>query len=136
MNGSDEQFARKITALLDQAAAQVSDGVAYRLQQARARALDGEPGSVAEPAFAHSLAAAGGVLRTPRSAGRPWWAQWKLWVGIVAIVTAALGWQQWQTYRQVQTYEDLDAQILSSDLPIDAYLDRGFDAWLKTSSKN
>ena len=39
MNGSDEQFARKITALLDQAAAQVSDGVAYRLQQARARAL-------------------------------------------------------------------------------------------------
>ncbi|MET0440381.1 MAG: DUF3619 family protein [Casimicrobiaceae bacterium] len=46
---------------------------------------------------------------------------------------AAFGWQQWQAVQQVREFEELDAQLLSSDLPIDAYLDRGFQNWLKTS---
>ncbi len=32
--------------------------------------------------------------------------------------------------------EELDAQLLTGDLPIDAYLDRGFEAWLKKVSSN
>lgn len=48
-------------------------------------------------------------------------------VGILAIYT----WQQSQT---VQELEEIDAAVLTSDLPIDAYLDRGFDSWLKRSS--
>ncbi len=133
MTGSDEQFARKLTALLDRSAAEIPSGIAYRLQQARARALDGGPVSQAEPA--HALAGnAGAMHRT--GGGKPLWAQWRLWAGIAAIAVAGWGWQQWQAYQMVQTYEELDAQILSSDLPIDAYLDRGFDAWLKTSSTN
>ena len=140
MTGSDEQFARKLTALLDRAADDISPGIAYRLQQARARALDGEPATATAPQMAHALA--GGIggtargMRGPGDDGRPLWAQWRLWVGIAAIVTALFGWQQWHAYRQILTYEELDAQILSSDLPIDAYLDRGFDAWLKTSAAN
>jgi hypothetical protein len=31
---------------------------------------------------------------------------------------------------------ELDAQLLTDDLPIDAYLDRGFEAWLKKVSAN
>ena len=142
MTGSDEQFARKLTALLDQAAADVSPGIAYRLQQARARALDGERATATEPQLTHALAGAGadrpgaGRGTAGPGDGKPLWAQWRLWVGIAAIVAAGFGWQQWHAYRTVLAYEELDAQILSSDLPIDAYLDRGFDAWLKTSSKN
>jgi hypothetical protein len=30
--------------------------------------------------------------------------------------------------------EDTDAAILSSELPIDAYLDRGFQNWLKSET--
>ncbi|MEO8977723.1 MAG: DUF3619 family protein [Casimicrobiaceae bacterium] len=135
MSGSDEQFAHRITALLDRAAAEIPDGVAYRLQQARARALDGQALAVAEPGYAHALAGGAGTLGGT-GGGRPLWAQWRLWLGIALVVAAGFGWQQWQSYRQLQTYEDLDAQILSSDLPIDAYLDRGFDAWLKTSAKD
>ena len=29
---------------------------------------------------------------------------------------------------------EIDTEVLTGDLPIDAYLDRGFDAWLKRSS--
>ena len=31
---------------------------------------------------------------------------------------------------------DLDAELLSSDLPIDAYVDRGFQNWLSTSHED
>ena len=140
MTGSDEQFARKLTALLDRAADDISPGISYRLKQARAPALDGGPATVTEPQLAHALA--GGIgdatrgMPGPAGNGRPLWAQWRIWVGIAAITTALFGWQQWHAYRQILTYEELDAQILSSDLPIDAYLDRGFDAWLKTPAAN
>ncbi len=47
------------------------------------------------------------------------------------IVVAGFGFQQWQAYQQLKDIEETDAAILSSDLPIDAYLDRGFQNWLK-----
>ena len=49
-------------------------------------------------------------------------------LGLVAINT----WHQSQT---VQELVEIDSGVLTSDLPIDAYLDRGFDAWLKRSSQ-
>ena len=136
MSATDEQFARKLTALLDQAAGDIPPGIAYRLQQARARALDGEPAADVAPSMAHALA--GGIGTRPgfRQAGRgrsPW-VQWRLWLGVAIIAAAAWGALQWSNYRQAKIYEELDAQILPSDLPIDAYLDQVSDAWLKTSA--
>ena len=56
-------------------------------------------------------------------------------LGILLVAGAALfGWQQWRAVQQVHELQDLDLQILSSDLPIDAYLDRGFLNWLKDDS--
>jgi len=49
-------------------------------------------------------------------------------VGAFAINT----WQQAQLAHEI---EEIDAAVLTSDLPIDAYLDKGFDAWLKRSSQ-
>ena len=41
-----------------------------------------------------------------------------------------------QQAQRAAEVEELDAQLLTDDLPIDAYLDRGFDAWLKKVSAN
>ena len=49
-------------------------------------------------------------------------------LGLVAINT-------WQQSQAVQELVEIDSGVLSGELPIDAYLDRGFDAWLKRSSK-
>jgi hypothetical protein len=49
-------------------------------------------------------------------------------IGLVAINT-------WQQSQAVQELVEIDAAVLTSDLPIDAYLDRGFDTWLKRSSQ-
>jgi hypothetical protein len=49
-------------------------------------------------------------------------------LGLVAI-------NSWQQSQAVQELVEIDSAVLTSDLPIDAYLDRGFDAWLKRSSQ-
>ena len=51
--------------------------------------------------------------------------------GILLVILALLGFQQWQASYQLRDIEETDAAILTSDLPIDAYLDRGFQNWLK-----
>lgn len=127
---TDEEFAKKITGYLDVGTAGLKSGTAYRLQQARQQALarmGPQPEPVAHTRLAHAFASAGGGA----SGGAPsLWKSGRLWLGILAIVAASFAWQQWQLYQQTRELEELDAQLLSSDLPIDAYLDRGFQNWL------
>jgi len=134
MNDQDSDFAKKLTGYLDDGTAKLRAGTAYRLQLARQEALaritDPQRASAARmtPALAGAGAGTGTVgSRTPRS-------NVKLWLGILLIVAAGVGYQQWQAYQQVRDLAETDAAILSSDLPIDAYLDRGFQNWLKNDT--
>ena len=128
MTANEQEIARKITAYLDAGAGGLKSGTLYRLSQARASALArlGEPRRAPELA----LAGAGGSVAGPR----PLYAQARLWVGVALIALAAFGWQQYRVYQAIQEAEEIDAQLLASDLPIDAYLDRGFQNWLKTAA--
>ncbi len=47
--------------------------------------------------------------------------------GLIAI-------NQWRESQVAAEIEEIDAAVLTGDLPLDAYLDKGFDAWLKRSS--
>ena len=40
----------------------------------------------------------------------------------------------WEQNQRIAETEDIDAQLLTDDLPIDAYLDRGFQNWLNKRS--
>lgn len=40
----------------------------------------------------------------------------------------------WYESQVAEEIEEIDAKVLTGDLPLDAYLDKGFDAWLKRSS--
>jgi len=40
-------------------------------------------------------------------------------------------WYQSQLQEEIN---EIDTQVLTGDLPIDAYLDKGFDAWLRRST--
>src|SRR5205807_8403273 len=48
-----------------------------------------------------------------------------LLIGLGAIYT-------WQQNQRAAEVEEIDAQLLTGDLPIDAYLDRGFQNYLQT----
>jgi hypothetical protein len=130
MTSRETEIVNKIRPYLDQATADLKAGIVYRLQLARADALArlSDPQRVVMPELAHAMAGAGIASRpSPRFSLRLWLA-----VAVFAIV-AGFGWQQWRTFQDTREFEELDAQILSSDLPIDAYLDRGFQNWLKAS---
>jgi hypothetical protein len=133
MNGKDSDFAKKLTAYLDDGTAKLRAGTAYKLQLARAEALAriSDPKRATAMRMTPALAGAGtGTVGGGRTS-RP---NYKLWLGILVIVLAGFGYQQWQAYQQITDLADTDAAILSSDLPIDAYLDRGFQNWLKQVS--
>ena len=130
MTARDEDFAKKITTYLDAANRELKSGTLYRLQQARGAAL----ARLADPIRAPEMAIAG---PGGTSAGeRPFYAQLRFWIGVALIAFAGFGWQQWQAYEVVKDAEEIDAQLLTSDLPIDAYLDRGFQVWLKTADQH
>ena len=131
MMKTEQDFAKKITGYLDDGAADLKAGTAYRLQLARQEALArlADPRRAAELRTAHAFAGGGTA-----GGGRSLWTSGKLWLGILLIAAVGLGFQQWQAYQQLADVEETDAAILSSDLPIDAYLDRGFQNWLRHAS--
>ena len=137
MNDSDEQYAAKLARHLDAGVSELKPGIAYRLQQARQSALARLSADTATQhggalVGARTLAGAGGANLGRTPPGRPVYAQWRIWIAALAIAAAALGWQQWTAWQELADLEDLDAQILTSDLPIDAFVDRGFQQWLRT----
>ena len=126
---NDTDIAKKITAYLDHGTAEIAAGTAYKLQLARREALSrlGEP----QQAIELSLAGAGGGTLGRRRIVL----DLRLWIGILLIGGGFLFYQQWQTVKQIREIEETDTAILTSDLPIEAYLDRGFQNWLSGSDR-
>jgi len=129
----DDIFSKKITTYLDQGVADLKAGTAYRLQLARAEALARLSDPQRAPETRLAVAGAGSGSGKPPGGRGPSGRGW-LWIGIALIVAAGFGFQQWQAYQQLNDIEETDAAILSSELPIDAYLDRGFQNCLKRAS--
>jgi hypothetical protein len=50
---------------------------------------------------------------------------------MLLIAGGVLFFQNWQIAQQTRDLEETDAALLTSELPIEAYLDRGFQNWLK-----
>lgn len=119
---NETQFAYRVRQLLNQGM-RVDARVAARLRAARAHALARHR---PEPMIGLALAS-NAIGRIGGARGLS--LRVLLPLAILAVAFAATyAWQQTQRAAEV---EELDAQLLSSDLPIDAYLDQGFAAWLK-----
>jgi len=55
----------------------------------------------------------------------------RLLVPFVALAIGASAVYTWQQKQLLAEVEEIDAQLLTDELPIDAYLDRNFQSWLK-----
>ena len=119
------ETAKKITAYLDKGTAQLKAGTAYKLQLARQAAL----AAAGEPQRSSELALTDG--RSGSLGGRPLLGDARLWVGVLLIAGSVLFFRNWQIAQQTRDIEETDTALLASELPIEAYLDRGFQNWLK-----
>lgn len=118
------QFAHRIHQLLNHGA-QLDGPVAERLRAARELALERRR---TEPAPGYALA--------DNAVGRMGVGGLSLRVlaPVVALGVALAATYSWEQTQRAAEVEELDALLLTSDLPIDAYLDQGFQAWLKRRS--
>ena len=129
------KFANKIRQALNEGARLHGDRgthIAERLRAARERAL--ERRRVAhEPSLAWTRATADGVIGGFGGAGG---FSLRLLLATALLVAGVLGIYVGQQDQRAADVEELDALLLADDLPIDAYLDQGFDTWLKKVSTN
>jgi hypothetical protein len=128
------EFAGKIRRALDESAAGLSGATLDRLAQARRVALARKkPEPVRAPAFAPVLAHAGASFDAPsQSAPRrlsPLGRLLRVWP-LVALVGGVAFIAYWENQQRAAELADIDAAMLSDDLPVNAYLDHGFNAYL------
>jgi hypothetical protein len=128
---------KKISALLDRSASELRQGTAYRLQLARQAALEKMAGRRDDPIAAHSgvLAGAGGTGTFGTDAPkRRLLTDLRVWIAILVLAGGAYVYDYWKVMERASEIAELDAQLLGSDLPFDAFLDSGFENWLKRSA--
>ena len=58
----------------------------------------------------------------------------RMLLSMAVLIFGLLAVNQWRDTQNAAEIEEIDAAVLTGDLPLDAYLDKGFDAWLKRSS--
>lgn len=121
---NESKFGHQIKQRLDQAL-DLDAATLSRLKVARQQALARQ--RVSEPVF--MLAWADAVVG--RLSGNP--ASASIVLAGAALILALFGIQYWQRAPSVEELAEIDAALLSSDLPINAYLDNSFDTWLKRS---
>ena len=121
MNETQErQFGYRIRQLLNQGT-HLESGVARRLAEARERALE-RVGT--EPALEWADNVTGDGVGWAGLAVR-------VLVPVAMLLACAGAVYTWQQNQRAAEIEEVDALLLTDDLPIDAYLDRGFQSWLK-----
>jgi Protein of unknown function (DUF3619) len=129
------EFALKVRRALDEQAAALPASTAERLARARRAALarrKPEAALVLVPAFAGGASTLGlpfGEAPRPASLGRRLLRAWPL----VLLLAGLVGIAYWEDQQRTAELADIDAAMLSDNLPLDAYLDHGFNAYLSHS---
>ncbi len=129
------EFAYKVRRALDEQITTLPESTVSRLSAARKLAIARKkPESVAY-ATSPELRLAGGRGASSRS-GNPfndsisWLVRVGIAVPLIVLVIGAFGIYQYEAERRIDELAELDAVVLSDELPLNAYLDHGFDNYL------
>ena len=123
---NEMQFGNKVRQVLNRGLVGVESGTAERLRAARERALARQ-----RPEPSPAVAWADNVLGRVGGWGG---VAWRVVLPLAMLALALATVQYWQQNQRSAEIEEIDVQLLTDDLPIDAYLDRGFQNWLKQRS--
>jgi hypothetical protein len=123
----EQDTAKKIVEILNVGASELDDQTSGKLVAARRQAL----AAMAQPAHAAQVETAlAGVGRyiNDHLHGQRTWMPAALMISTALLVFVVLQ----QNYSEPV---EADALLLASDLPPEAYVDKGFDAWLENTSR-
>lgn len=121
---NEKDFSRKLRPWLDRSADSLGEIQATRLRSARLRALD----QWREPVRLLGLVTVGqGTAQTLKYSILQ---QGLMWLPIVILLATLAA----KALSPEVDIGELDAMLLTGELPIDAFLDKDFDQWLKSAS--
>ncbi|MBK7660556.1 MAG: DUF3619 family protein [Betaproteobacteria bacterium] len=121
---NEKDFGARIRPWLDRTAGETGELQATRLKAARLRALD----AYREPVRLFGLVTVGaGTVQTLKYEV---FQQALLWLPLVLLLATLAT----KVLNPEVDIGELDAQLLTGELPIDAFLDKDFDTWLKSAS--
>lgn len=128
MNQPEHELAKKIVQHLDHGVDQLAPGTRERLAAARRVALSRYREA---PQAVLGLAWAGQAVAwvTERHHGA------RMMTAAAALMIAMAGVIYWQGINPGNELADIDTGLLTDELPLNAFLDKGFDSWLKRSSR-
>jgi Protein of unknown function (DUF3619) len=121
---NEKDFSDRLRPWLDRSANEVGEIQATRLKSARLRALD----AYREPVRLFGLVTVGGGMAQVLKYSVV--QQALLWLPIVILLATLVA----KSLAPEVDIGELDAQLLTGELPIDAFLDKDFDEWLRNES--
>lgn len=137
---NEQQFAEQIRLALEESTERLPYRVSYRLQSAREAALArlAEPQMV--PAQELALPSGGGTLAlggAPASGGGPVrWGRLAMSLFWVLVLVAGLfAISEWSEMDRADEAADIDMAVLTDEVPISAYADRGFGVFIKNTQE-
>jgi hypothetical protein len=134
MNTDDLNFAYKVRHALNEQLDELPAATTDRLAQARKAALARKKADA--PAAVRvartELAAAGGGLSGFFSQFN-WLGRVSMVVPALALIVGMVGIYQYEQQERIADLAEIDAAVLSDELPLNAYLDHGFNAYLSQS---
>lgn len=133
MNTDDLNFAYRVrhalNEKLDDLPASTTDRLAAARQAAMARKKAHVPVRVARAELATvGSGANGGLFGSPFG----WLGRMSVAVPLLVLVAGMVGVYQYEEQQRIAELAELDAAVLSDELPLSAYLDHGFNAYLET----
>jgi hypothetical protein len=137
---NEQQFAEQIRLALEESTERLPYRVSYRLQSARQAALARLTETREVPESEIALPSASGTLTLgglPQRERGP--ARWgRLATGMLSVLVLAGGLfaiSEWSEMDRADEAADIDLAVLTDDVPISAYADRGFGVYIKNTQQ-
>ncbi len=128
------RFGLRVAARLTERNADLEPDLAERLRFAREKALErAREARRAENRSVVGISRGGAAILG--SAGHGWWTKLAFAVPAIALAFGLFMIQRTQENAQISTAAEVDAALLSGDLPPQAYRDAGFAEFLKSSNE-
>ena len=136
MNTDDLNFAYKVRHALNEQLDDLPASTTDRLAQARKMALARKKAHVDVPlsvrvAKTEMATAGGGMLSQPFA----WLGRMGVALPLLLLVVGLAGIYQYEQQERIADLAEIDAAVLSDELPLSAYLDHGFNAYLNQSEQ-
>lgn len=130
----ESRFGFRVASRLSEGTDRLPHDVTERLRHARELALSRHKLAVSAATAESTHLSSSNTLSFGRGpSGRSWWTSLTAWVPLVALVAGLYLIGHFHVQAQIAAAAEVDAALLSDDLPPEAYSDPGFVEFLKTA---